>query len=295
MRSTLCSTSAVDERADGVAQHAQRGLAHLLEGRVVEVGPAAIEGQRAAGDGLRVVADAFQLRADLHGRIGEAEVAGGGLLPDHELEAEPVQLLLQLVDVLVAEDDEIRRLPLRRDEGVQRARDRALALLRHLAHLGADHVHVVLQARFELTRHLHRASIEPAACDSRATNRLRHREVSRRPLIISRVRGRASSNAITGPAGSPEAAFSARVVTPNSATSATSAVTQRTQYQSRSQPSHNAARPNEVAAAPSCAPSRYGAARRSMAGELDSIGPDSGRRDVRAPSWARRSSAAVVS
>lgn len=65
----------------------------------------------------------------------------------------------------------MRRLPLAVGERAQRVAERPLALIRHLAHLGANQVHVVLQGRFELARHDGHSLIQDRGCNDYVTDR----------------------------------------------------------------------------------------------------------------------------
>ena len=65
------------------------------------------QAQDLAGDALGVVAHALELEVDLDRAVGEPQGQAHRLLPHQELEAQPVDLLLLLVDVLVAQDDRV--------------------------------------------------------------------------------------------------------------------------------------------------------------------------------------------
>jgi hypothetical protein len=143
------------ERLDRVVQHRDREVRHLDEplaqrrGRALE----ARQAQDLARDALGVVADALELEVDLDRAVREPQVQAHRLLPHQELEAQPVDLLLFLVDVLVAQDDGVGLLPVallqRRDAVLERALGERL----HLEHLLADALDVALERLLESCRH----------------------------------------------------------------------------------------------------------------------------------------------
>ena len=101
------SASCLANACDRVVEHRDGDVGHLDEApaeRLGRLGQVA-QAEDLPGDALGVVADPLQLEVDLDGAVGEAEVDADGLLPHEELEAEPVDLLLLLVDELVAQDD----------------------------------------------------------------------------------------------------------------------------------------------------------------------------------------------
>ena len=61
-------------------------------------GARAAQAEELAGDALRVVAHALELGVDLDDRVDEPQGSRDGLLPHDELEAEAIDLLLQLVE-----------------------------------------------------------------------------------------------------------------------------------------------------------------------------------------------------
>jgi len=98
-----------DEGLDRVVEHGYGEGGHLddpVANRLRHRGQAA-QAQDVPGDALGVVAHPLELEVDLDRAVGEAEVDAHGLLPHEELEAEPVDRLLLLVDVLVAQDDRV--------------------------------------------------------------------------------------------------------------------------------------------------------------------------------------------
>ena len=99
---------------------------------------------------LGVVADALELRVDLDGDVREAQRPRDRLLAHDELEAEPVDFLLELVDALVANDDRVRELAILVSQGCQAAFERAAAQAAHLANLATDPIHVALKCLFEV-------------------------------------------------------------------------------------------------------------------------------------------------
>src|SRR5207249_274950 len=89
---------AADEGVERVAQHAVRDLRHLrnvhqlLDGGVTEVA------RRGFGDVDGQIADAFQVRVDLHRRQDGAEVDRHRLVQREQLHAAAVDLDVELVD-----------------------------------------------------------------------------------------------------------------------------------------------------------------------------------------------------
>ncbi len=142
------------EGVDRVVEHRDREVGHLHDPVTDGRGRGkAAQPQELAGDALRVVAHALELEVDLDRAVGEAEGHPDGLLPDQELEAEPVDLLLLLVDVLVAQDDRVGLLAVAAGEGLDAVPERPLREGGHLQHLLADALDVALERLFESGGH----------------------------------------------------------------------------------------------------------------------------------------------
>ena len=90
---------------------------------------------------------------DLDGAVGAPEVDAHRLLPDQELEAKPVDFLLFLVDVLVAQDDRVGPLPVAVLERLHTVPQRPLGEGRHLQDLLADALNVALERLLQTRGH----------------------------------------------------------------------------------------------------------------------------------------------
>ena len=143
----------VDECTHGVVEHGDREFADLGEELVGDGGLRAAEEQDLACDALRVVPDALQLQVDLDRRVGEAEVAGHRLLAQQELDAEAVDLLLQLVDALVPQDDRVGQLQAPLLQGLEAVAECPVREVAHLGHLAPDAVDVPLEGLFVVSGH----------------------------------------------------------------------------------------------------------------------------------------------
>ncbi len=106
------------------------------------------EDDHLAGDALGVVTDPLELGVDLDGGVGEAQRAGHRLLAHDELQAEPIDLLLQLVDTLVAHDHRIGGLAVAFGEGPHRGLQGSFGQAAHLSDLRADAFDVALEGLF---------------------------------------------------------------------------------------------------------------------------------------------------
>ena len=138
----------VDEGLDRGVQHRDGpagDVRELLLGELVLDGG---QHQDLPGHALGVVPDPLQLGVDLHRRVGEPQRAGHRLLADDELQAQPVELLLQLVDALVAHDHRIGELPVVLRQRFHAAFQRALGQIGHLPDLRPDALDVPLQGLF---------------------------------------------------------------------------------------------------------------------------------------------------
>jgi hypothetical protein len=109
--------------------------------------------QDLARDALGVVADALELQVELDGRVGEAQVAGHRLLAYEELEAQPVGLLLELVDALVAQDHRVGQLAVALLEGLDAVQEGLLGERGHRRQPVADPVDLALQGLLQVRRH----------------------------------------------------------------------------------------------------------------------------------------------
>ena len=146
------------EGVDRVVEHRDREVGHLHDPLADGGGRGkAAQAQELAGDALGVVAHALELEVDLDRAVREAEVQADGLLPHEELEAEPVDLLLLLVDVLVAQDDRVGPLAVAVGESLHAVPERPLREGGHLQDLLADAVDVALERLFESGGHGSRA------------------------------------------------------------------------------------------------------------------------------------------
>jgi len=110
-------------------------------------------------DALRAVAHGFQLGVDLDGGIGEPQQPGHRLLAHQELQTEPVNLLLQLVHVEVAQDDGVGDLAVALPQRLDTLGERLLGQGGHLRDLGANDVNVPLQRRFQMGCCVHNSSM----------------------------------------------------------------------------------------------------------------------------------------
>ena len=90
------------ERFDGALQHGNGLVRDLLDTFVWNFHVQRQQTQTLSCHALGVVADALELRIDLDDRVDEAQRASYGLLPNDELETEPIDLLVELVDALIA-------------------------------------------------------------------------------------------------------------------------------------------------------------------------------------------------
>ena len=93
------------------------------------------EAEGGLGDVHRVVADALQVVRHLDGRDDEAEVAGDRLLEREQRNGEPLDLVLQGIDLAVAGDDGLGLVLVLRQQGVDGEVDEAFGALRHLQQL----------------------------------------------------------------------------------------------------------------------------------------------------------------
>jgi hypothetical protein len=75
-------------------------------------------------------------------------VTGRRLVPQDELQTEPVQFGVQGVHILIAQNHGVRQLPIALQEGMQSPSQRLLVQRHHFQHSGANEVDVVLQQRF---------------------------------------------------------------------------------------------------------------------------------------------------
>ena len=77
-------------------------------------------------------------------------MARGGLVAHEEFQAQPVELRLPLVNVLVAQDDAISQLPAPLHQRLQTGFQRPRAKPGHLGHSGPNLVYVPLQRFFKM-------------------------------------------------------------------------------------------------------------------------------------------------
>jgi len=141
------------ERLDRVVQHRGRMSGELDELLARESGGHLAQFQQPPRDALGVVPDALELEVDANRAVGEAQRARHGLLADEELEAEPVDLLFLVVDVLVAQDDRVSELPVVFGHRSHTVLERDFRERTHFGDLGADAVDVTLERGFEIGRH----------------------------------------------------------------------------------------------------------------------------------------------
>jgi hypothetical protein len=104
------------KRVGRVVHHGDRCVRHRLKWSVGDRRPIGFELQQAARDRLGVIADALELAAESDRRIPEPQMPGGGLLADQELQAEAIELLFRFVDLLIAQDDQVRGLSMAANE-----------------------------------------------------------------------------------------------------------------------------------------------------------------------------------
>ncbi len=104
-------------------------------------------------DALGIITDALQFEIDFDRRVGKAQMSAGWLLADEELEAKPIDLLLQLIDVLVAQDDGIGQLAVAPGERAQRIAQSRLRALGHFHHFRLNDFSVAQETFFVVRGH----------------------------------------------------------------------------------------------------------------------------------------------
>ena len=80
-------------------------------------------------------------------------MAGHRLLAQQELDAEAVDLLLQLVDALVPQDDRVGQLQAPLLQGLEAVAECPVREVAHLGHLAPDAVDVPLEGLFVVSGH----------------------------------------------------------------------------------------------------------------------------------------------
>jgi hypothetical protein len=105
-------------------------------------------------DALGVIAHALDFLVDLDRDVSKAEMLRHRLLAHDEFEAKPVDLLLQRVNALVAQDDRVGHLPVALDQAAQAGVECACRQPRHLVYLASDAIQVALQGLFVVGWHI---------------------------------------------------------------------------------------------------------------------------------------------
>ena len=151
----------LQEGFDGFPEHADGELAEFDKQGGGRLGLQSTDRQHLAGDAFSVIADALQLLVDLDGREDEPQMAGHRLVADEELQAQPVKVGFQLVDILVPQDHAVGQLPVALHQRLQARVQCALAQYGHLLDLGSHETNVPLERFFKMCLCVHCCDSEP--------------------------------------------------------------------------------------------------------------------------------------
>src|SRR5262245_51691399 len=121
------------------------------------------EFQNLPGNGLGVIADSLQFEVDADGGVGETEQSRNWLLTDQKFQTEPVQLLFQLVNSLIAEDNRISQGPVALQQRLETIPQSLFTLAGHFTDLGPNPVKVALQRCFVVSGHIEYGEVEGQA------------------------------------------------------------------------------------------------------------------------------------
>src|SRR6476469_7685510 len=89
----------------------QRQISQLHKPFVTNVWAGSADCQDLPRDAFGIIADSLQFLVNLDGSVREAQMNPNALMAHQELQAQAVDLRLQLVDILVSEDHRISQPP----------------------------------------------------------------------------------------------------------------------------------------------------------------------------------------
>ncbi len=153
LRSVSTRRILIHERLHGLLQHRNRERRDGHEFFVGRLRFPRTDLQDLPGDAFRIIANALQFEVDFDGRIGKTQMHGHRLLAHQEFQTKPVELLLQLIDVLVAQNDRIGQLPVAFGQRAQAVLQRAVRQRGHFQDLAPNHFAVALEALFKMRSH----------------------------------------------------------------------------------------------------------------------------------------------